>query len=208
MQRSVNKPVLLRGKRFFLILGLVLLVAGFSLIIVYLSSIIKPYIVWAESVNATVTNGSYSSSDSRAVEGDWIEFNIAATNRSFLQLRALDLPLTENSMVYSSDHSFDETAALYGINYTDTIPINVTSRYTVELDNWAAHLASGPRGPDTVTVYDTNTFLGSFYLLGMPNYYPYLLAAGGALIAASCGLFLIPTLAYLRLKARHFGIPL
>ena len=189
-------------------MGLVLLVAGLSLIIVYSSSIIKPDVVLTQSVSMTVTNEHYYSSDFQAVKGDWIEFNLAATNRSFLQLRALDLPLTQNSMVYSSDHSFDETAALHGINYTDTIPINVTSRYTVELDNWASHLASGPIGPDTVTVYDTNTFSGSFYLMRMPNYYPNLLSAGGAFLAASCGLFLIPALAYFRFKAKQFGMTL
>jgi hypothetical protein len=208
MQTSANMSVLLRGKRFFLVLGLVLLVAGFSLIIVYSSSIIKPNIVFAESVNMTVTNEAYYSSDFQAVKGDRIEFNLAATNRSFLQLRALDLPLTQNSMVYSADHSFDENAALHGVNYNDTFLINVTSRYYVELDNWAAHYASGPRGPDTVIVYDSNAFSGSFHLLRMPDYYPYLLAAGGAFLAASCGLLLIPTLAYFRIKAKHFGMTL
>ncbi len=208
MQTSANMSVLFRGKRFFLILGLVLLVAGFSLIIAYSSSIIKPNVVLAETVNITVTNGAYYSSDFQAVKGDWIEFNLAATNKSFLQLRALDLPLTQNSIVYSADHSFDENAALHGVNYNDTFPINVTSRYYVELDNWAAHYVSGPRGPDTVLVYDSNAFSGSFHLLRMPNYYPYLLAAGGAFLAASCGLLLIPTLAYFRIKAKHFGMTL
>jgi hypothetical protein len=208
MQTSANTSVLLRGKRFFLILGLVLLVAGFSLIIAYSSSIIKPNVVLAESVNMTVTNGDYSSSNFQAVEGDWIEFNLAATNRSFLQLRAVDLPLTQNSMVYSADHSFDENAALHGVNYNDTVLINVTSGYYVELDNWAAHSESGARGPDTVIVYDSNAFSGSFHLLRMPNYYPYLLVGGGAFLAASCGLLLIPTLAYFRIKAKHFGMTL
>lgn len=205
MQTSANTSVLLRGKRFFLILGLVLLVAGFSLIIAYSSSIIKPNVVLAESANMTVTGGGYNSGNFQAVEGDRIEFDLAATNRSFLQLRAVDLPLTQNSMVYSADHSFDENAALHGVNYNDTVPINVTSGYYVQLENWAAHSESGPRGPNTVAVYDSNTFSGSFHLLRMPNYYPYLLAAGGAFLAASCGLLLIPTLAYIHIKAKHFG---
>jgi len=202
MQASANTSVLLRGKRFFLILGLVLLVAGFSLIIAYSSSIIKPNVVLVESVNMTVTNGGYHSSNFQAVEGDWINFDLAATNRSFLQLRA------QNSMVYSADHSYDENATLHGVNYNDTVPINVTGRYYIQLDNRAAHSESGPRGPNTVPVYDSNALSGSFHLLRMPNYYPYLLAAGGAFLAASCGLLLIPTLAYFRIKAKHFGMTL
>ena len=208
MQTSASTSVLLRGKRFFLILGLVLLVAGFSLIIVYSSSIIKPDVVLTESVNMTVTNADYFSSDFQAVDGDWVEFDLAATNRSFLQLRALDLPLTQNSMVYSADHSFDENAVLHGVNYDDTFSVKVTSRYYVELDNWAAHYESGPRGPNTVLVYDSDAFSGNFHLLRMPNYHAYLLAAGGAFLMASCGLLLIPTLAYFRIKAEHFGMTL
>ena len=123
MQTSADASVLLRGKRFFLVLGLVLLIAGSSLIIVYSSSIIKPNAVLAESVNMTVTNENYYSSDFQAVKGDWIEFDLAATNKGYLQLRALNFPLTQSSMVYSADHSFDENAALHGVNYDDTVPI-------------------------------------------------------------------------------------
>jgi hypothetical protein len=203
-----EKSVFPRWKGVFLILGLVLLVAGISLI-KDSSSIVKPRAVLVESTNMTVTNERYYSGVFGAVEGDWIEFNLAATNRSFLQLRAIDLPLTQNSMVYSVDHSLDENATLHGVTYTDKVLINVTSRYYVELDNWAGHYESGPRGPDTVFVYDSdNTFSGNFYLWRMPNYYPYLLTAGGALLVASCGLLLIPTLAYLRFKAKHFGMTL
>ena len=209
MRASEASFVLQGGKKFFLILCLFFLVAGSSLIIVYSSPTIKPYKVFTQSVNVTVTNGGYFSNDFQAVRGDWIGFNLAATNRSFLQVRAFGLPLTQNSMVYSVDHSFDENAALHGVNYNGTFSVNITTSYYVELDNWASHSPPpNPSNPYEEAIYDSNTFSGNFSLLRMPNYYKALPITGVALLAASCGCFLVPLLSYFRFKAKRLGINL
>ena len=194
MQTSVSQSVHLRGKRLFLGLALVFLVAGFSLMIAY-SSVIKPNIVYQESVNQTGANEVYYSSSFQAMKGDWAEFNLASTNKSSLSLHAEGQGLP----VYVDDQRTRE-----GANYTGTVLINFTASYYFRLLNFAWHF--DPYAFHDTVIYDNNTFTGSFSLLTMPNYYPYLLTTGEALLAVSCGLFLIPTLAYLRFKARQFRI--
>ena len=190
MQTLVSQSVHLRGKRLFLGLALVFLVTGFSLMIAY-SSVIRPNVVYQESVNQAGANEAYYSSSFQAMKSDWIEFNLASTNKSSLSLYA------EGLLVYT-----DDQRTQVGANYTGTVLINLTASYYFKLLNFAWHF--DPYAFHATVIYDNNTFTGSFSLLTMPNYYPYLLTTGEALLAVSCGLFLIPTLAYLRFKARQF----
>ena len=212
LRAGVEKPVFMRWKIAFLVLGLGLLVAGAPLVMAS-SVTVQPRVVYAESIETTVTNERYYSSVFGADEGDSVEFHITATGKSVLQLRINDHPhddpLTKNSIVYTANHRDDASAAMQGVNYTDKVLINVTGGYYVELENWAGHYESGPGGSDPVFVYDDsgNTYSGSFYLWSVPVQYPSvtLLTVGGAFLAASCGLLLIPTLAYFRFKAKRFG---
>jgi hypothetical protein len=97
----------------------------------------------------------------------------------------------------------------HGVNYTDKILVNVTGGYYVELENWAGHYEPDPAGSGTVFVYDDsgNTYSGSLYVWRVLEHYPsaFLLTTGWALLGASFGLLAIPTLMYLRFKAKRFG---
>jgi hypothetical protein len=213
LRAGIEESVLGRWKGVFLVLGLVLLVAGAPLIMAS-SVTVQPRVVYAESIETTVTNERYYSSLFGADEGDTIEFRLTATGKSVLQLRINDHPhddpLTKNSIVYTADHRDDASAALQGVNYTDRVLINVTGGYYVEFENWAGHYESGSGGSDPVFVYDDsgNTYSGNLYLWRVPVQYPSvpLLTIGGAFLAASCGLLLIPTSAYLRSKTKHSGV--
>ncbi len=196
MQSSETKFILQSWKRFFLILGLVLLVASFSLIIIY-SFVIKPDRVFSESVSL-MTTGDYVSPKFYAEKGDWIEFSLTASNSSILRLYGMELG--EVFRVVNND----ENSTLNGARYTEIVRINVTNDYQVELDNMAAHAVLIFNYWNTV--YDNNTFRGTFYQMRMPIYYPHLLLSGEAFLAASCGFLLIPIVSYFRFKARRLGI--
>jgi hypothetical protein len=198
MQTSANTSVLLRGKRFFLILGLIFLVAGASLIIVHF--VIKPDRIFADSIQRTST-ADYVSTVFHAEKGDWVEFDLTTSNCSMLRLRIND------GRVPWIDDRYDHQAELYGAVYNQTVQINETNDYFVSLENWAQHaLDYGARDP--IIISDNNTFSGSFGLVRTPAYFPHILLSGEALLLASCGLFLIPALTYFRFKAKRFGITL
>jgi len=79
------------GKRFFLILGLALLVASVSMIIVCLF-VIKPDIVFADSVQMTTT-GDYGSPIFHAEKGDWSNLPSRLQIVVFLGSHATIVPL-------------------------------------------------------------------------------------------------------------------
>jgi len=171
------------GKRFFLILGLALLVASVSMIIVCLF-VIKPDIVFADSVQMTTT-GDYGSPIFYAEKGDWLEFALTTSNCSVSRLSRND-----GALVWLvSNHN--QQAYLNGAIYNQSLQINLTTDYHVKLENWAQHALDYYARTPTI-IRDNNTFSGSFYLLRTPTYCPYLLLSGEALLAASCGILVLP----------------
>jgi hypothetical protein len=130
MQISANASLLLRGKKFILILGLVFLLIGFSLIVVY-SFVIKPDTMLLESVQMTTTD-DHVSPTFHAEEGDWLKFALMSSNSSILRLRR-----SLHGEVWRIDN-FNQQGAVNGAVYNFTSYINGTDDYTLSLENYAA----------------------------------------------------------------------
>jgi len=129
--------------------------------------------------------GGYRSPIFHAEKGDWLQFDLATSNCSVLRLSRSD-----RFLVWFADN-YDHQAYLNGAIYNQSLQINLTTDYHVKLENWAQHALDYYARTPTI-IRDNNTFSGSFYLLRTPTYCPYLLLSGEALLAASCGILVLP----------------
>jgi hypothetical protein len=200
VQTLARNSVSLHGKRFFLILGLVLLVVGASLIISHLL-IIRPDRIFADSVQRTSIL-DYVSPSFHAEKGDLLEFDLTSSNCSVLRL------VSQGGATVYLVNNYNVQAFVNGAIYNQSLQINATTDYTVALENWAEHALDPNARMGGTIVYDNNTFSGSFYLMRTPAYSPQILLSGEALLAASCGVLLVPVLSYFRFKAKRLGINL
>jgi hypothetical protein len=190
-------------------LGLVLLVAGFLLIVVHVSPLIKPIRIFAKSINIT-GNNSYNYSyvyEFQTLKGDLFRLDIHTTNSSRLWVDE-DSP-NPSELWGDAQGGINYIPGSSGFNFNATVLIDGTGKCRFVIENAAETIHQRPTTstPD-VDFLGNDTFSGDFSLSGMPRYYPYLPPVGEALIVASCALMFIPVLSYFLFQAKRLGIRL